>query len=194
MSWLVDIATAVIGEALRTGRRHDEPLSLTGLPPSLTEPGASFVTLELGETLLGCIGTLVPERPLALDVAVHAVAAAFDDPRTPPLSRQQYRDMSVKVSVISPLEALPMAGRAELLAALRPGVDGLVVECGRRRATFLPAVWPKVLSPAHFVDALWQKAGLPYGAWPEGLVLSRYTTEEVVDPGPRAAIQERAGL
>jgi AMMECR1 domain-containing protein len=93
--------------------------------------------------------------------------------------------MSVKVSVLSPLERMPVSSRAELVARLRPGVDGVLLESARDRGTLLPSVWAKVPEPEEFVDALWVKTGLPPGSWPADLRVFTYRTTEYADKGPR---------
>src|SRR4029077_2548763 len=127
--------------------------------------------------------------PLAFDVADHAVAAAFDDPRVPAVVDADFPEMSVKVSVIGPSE--PVAARAfdELRKCVRPGVDGLTIESGSHQATLLPSVWPKVVDTDEFLDALWRKAGLRPGAWPRSIKVSRYGTVEECDPGPRPGLR-----
>lgn len=184
---LLEVAADVIGDALtHCGSRLPDPNSFV---PSLAEPGASFVTLERGEQLLGCIGSLMPVEPLVVDVARHALAAAFSDPRLPPVTRDDFEQMSIKISVLSPHEPVPATGFRELIAAVRPGVDGLVVEAGRRRATLLPSVWRHVAGVDEFVTVLWQKAGLEPEAWPPGVAVSRYTAVEFGDPGPRSLVK-----
>jgi AmmeMemoRadiSam system protein A len=180
---LTEIAVAAIAATLSDGTRV--PPQLGGLAPELLADGASFVTLERDGRLLGCIGSLEPRQPLALDVADHARAAAFDDPRLPPINIDDFEHMAVKVAVLSP--STPVAARdfAELRAAVRPGVDGITIDAGRHRATFLPSVWAKVRDTDDFLDALWLKAGLRPRSWPGGMTVTRYTTSEVVDPGPR---------
>ena len=177
------IATAAIHDALVNAVRRIPDVG--PLEPDLQQPGAVFVTLERGEQLLGCVGTLAAEAPLLVATARYALAAAFDDPRVPPITTDDYTVMSVKVSVLSSLHLLAVSSRDELVARLRPSVDGVLVEAGRARGTFLPSVWEKVPDPATFVEALWQKAGLPTGAWPAELQISTYTTAEYHDPGPR---------
>lgn len=154
-------------------------LDLTREPLVLLEPGASFVTLKRGGRLRGCIGTLQASRPLATDVVENGYAAACRDPRFPALDRREVEGLTLSVATLSPHEPLRADTRDVLLAALRPGVDGLVVHSGTRRATFLPAVWEQLPEPADFVDALWQKARLLPGSWPEQLELSRYQVDTV---------------
>ncbi len=181
---LLDVAAAAIAEALANGR-VGSPSVRDDLDAVLYEPGASFVTLERGERLLGCIGALEARAPLAFDVAEHALQAAFADPRLPPITVDDYTVMSIKVSVLSALEPLAVASFDETLAGVRPGIDGIVLDAPRHRATFLPSVWPKLADPRQFLAALWDKAGLVPGAWPPGTRILRYTTDEFASHGPR---------
>lgn len=186
-SVLCDIAIDAIAGALADGVRRVP--SLTGLDDALVAPGASFVTLERNDELLGCVGALEATQPLAIDVAEHACAAAFDDPRVPPITNDDFEQMSVKVSVLSPAEPIAAASYEALRAQIRTGVDGVTVESpGWRRATLLPSVWAKVRDRDQFLDALWQKAGLRPRTWPRGIQVSRYTTTETCDPGPRPGV------
>ena len=115
-----------------------------------------------------------------------ALQAAFADPRLPAVTPDDFEVMAIKVSVLSPLEAIDVASYDDLLASVRPGVDGLVIEAGTHRATLLPSVWEQCVDASQFLDALWAKAGLKASAWPRGLGVERYTTEEFASYGPRA--------
>ena len=154
----------------------------------LRAPGASFVTLETSGRLRGCIGTLRAVRPLYLDVA-HNARRATADPRLPPVTLDDWTLLEVHVAVLSEPMPLPAQHPAELLAGLRPGRDGLILEDGHRRATFLPVVWRKLRRPDEFVRALLAKGGWPAGEWPSGLRASRYTSAEYTDTPPRMAIE-----
>jgi AmmeMemoRadiSam system protein A len=171
-------------QATLSGREPD------GRPPEparLRALGASFVTVESRGTLRGCIGSLVAVRPLYLDVIRNA-RRALADPRLLPVTGAEWPVLDVAVSVLSPLRPLPVTGRADLIAALRPGVDGLALQAGGRRATFLPVVWRKLADPERFVTALLVKGGWPARGWPDGAAASRYTTAEFVDRAPRAPL------
>ena len=144
----------------------------------LAEPGASFVTLTRQGELRGCIGTLEAHRPLGVDVRENAVAAAFSDPRFMPLSRAEFDEVRVEVSLLSPTEALVVASEEHALASLRPGIDGVVFEYGHYRSTFLPQVWEQLPDPAEFLAHLKRKAGLPMDFWAEQVRLSRYTVSK----------------
>ena len=181
---LLGIAVDAIGQRLATGRvRLPDP---DALPPPLVEPGACFVTLERDGRLLGCIGSLEPSRALGLDAAVNALGAAFRDPRFGPLTASDFEAMDVEVSVLSPPSTLPVDDIASLDAALRPGVDGVLIDAPGHRATFLPTVWAKLPDTRSFLEHLWRKADLPPFRWPDAMLVQTYTTEVLTDHGPRA--------
>jgi uncharacterized protein len=169
---LLEIATLGVQHAAES--RAVPVLDLGREPRALLRPGASFVTLKRDGRLRGCIGSLEPSRPLAEDVAQNAYAAARRDPRFPALEPWEIPGLDLSVATLGPHERVTVTARDELLAVLRPGIDGLVVRSGSLRATFLPAVWEQLPSPDAFIDALWQKARLVPGAWPANLELSRY--------------------
>ncbi len=135
------------------------------------------MTLETGGQLRGCIGALVARQPLVQDVAAHAFAAAFEDPRFPELREDEFPKLDIHISVLSPPEPLSFSSEAELLAQLRPGVDGLIIQFRHYRATFLPAVWEQLPDPYVFLAQLKQKAGLPLDFWSPELSAERYTAE-----------------
>ena len=155
---------------------------LAGESAHLRRNGASFVTLKIAESLRGCIGTLQAARPLAEDVAHNAHAAAVRDPRFPPLRPTELTELHLTVAVLSEPEPLAADDRDHLLQQLRPNIDGLILVAGRKRATFLPAVWEQLPRPEAFLDALWQKAGLRSELWPTGISLARYETENFDAP------------
>ena len=142
---------------------------------ALDEPGATFVTLQQDGELRGCIGSLEPHRLLAVDVRANALAAAFRDPRFAPLSSRELEVTTVEVSLLSPASRFDVADEDDLLARLDPGVDGIVLAIGARRATFLPQVWESLPDPRAFVGALKRKAGLPADFWSPEIRVSRYT-------------------
>jgi AMMECR1 domain-containing protein len=121
----------------------------------------------------------------------NAVRAAAD-PRLPPVTPVQWPGVDVTVSVLSAMEPVPATNLRELLGLLRPGVDGLILADGHRRATFLPSVWHKVSGPEHFVRALLRKGGWSRSpaadGWPSGLTASRYHTTEFRDAAPRPPV------
>ncbi|GAA5314921.1 MAG: hypothetical protein AseanaTS_01250 [Candidatus Pelagadaptatus aseana] len=137
--------------------------------PELNHPGASFVTLKIDHQLRGCIGTLEAHQPLHLDVIHNARAAAFSDPRFAPLSKPELNQIHIDISVLTDPEPLPPITEEQLLATLRPGIDGLILKEGARRATFLPSVWESLSQPEDFVRELKRKAGLPANYWSDSI-------------------------
>lgn len=175
---LLALARSAIAE--RLGERRTPIQSIAWLE----QPGASFVSIHLQGTLRGCVGSLSPQWPLRVDVEANAVAAAFQDSRFAPLSRTEFLLSDLEVSLLSPLEELQVESEAHLLASLRPGVDGLVFDCGWRRSTFLPQVWEQLPDPKVFLAHLKQKAGLPTNFWTEEVRCSRYTVAKWAEKEP----------
>jgi AmmeMemoRadiSam system protein A len=175
---LVELARETVRRGL------DGDLGWLPRPHTLTSPlleqRATFVTLRRQEELLGCIGSIEPRRILAHDVVANARAAAFDDPRLPAVTRTEFTVMSVKVSVLGPMEPLDVSSFTELERSIRAG-DGLLISDRRRRATFLPSVWSQVPDAGTFLAMLWQKAGLRPRAWSTAIEIWRYETLEFGD-------------
>jgi AmmeMemoRadiSam system protein A len=177
---LVDLARESIARGV--GRGRPAPLPAGAWSASLCELRATFTTLTLGGELRGCRGTIDPCRPLAEDVWANAWASAYDDPRFPPVTVDEGPCLDISISVLSPLEELVVAGESELIEALEPGVDGLVLCRGAARATFLPAVWRQLPDAREFVAQLKHKAGWPAAFWPRDLKAFRYHTETFPTP------------
>ncbi len=126
----------------------------------LRQAGATFVTLSKEGELRGCIGSLEAARPLGADVAENALAAAFRDPRFPPVTREEWPGVRVEVSLLSAPKPIRFADEADLLSQIRVGEDGLILECDGRRGTFLPQVWQSIPRKVTFLRELVRKAGL----------------------------------
>lgn len=171
-SLLVSIARSSIAGTL--GIRTSVPEEA----PFLHRPGASFVTLKNASRLRGCIGSLQAHRTLVEDVKANARAAAFHDPRFAPLSIDELPDTKIEVSVLSALAPLAFRDQEHALGQLRPGEDGVVLEFGRYRGTFLPQVWENLPTPEVFLGELKRKAGLPPDFWEDGIRLFRYTVSK----------------
>ncbi len=170
---------AIARSSIDYGLNNAVPINVdtNALSDELRSCRASFVTLKHNGQLRGCIGTLQATLPLARDVALHAFEAAFKDPRfanvTPPLARE----LDIHISVLTPMEALTFVDEADLLRQLRPGQDGLLIDDGRRRATFLPSVWEELVDPISFLTHLKLKAGIWEDGLPSSFSAYRYETE-----------------
>ncbi|NTV94788.1 MAG: AmmeMemoRadiSam system protein A [Thiobacillus sp.] len=147
-------------------------------PDWLKAPGAVFVTLTQNGHLRGCIGSLEAWRPLGEDLEANACAAAFRDPRFPPLSAEELARTRVEVSILSKPEPMHFRDEADATAQLRPDIDGAILEWHHHRGTFLPQVWEQLPDPVEFMAHLKHKAGLPADFWADDIRLSRYTVEK----------------
>lgn len=172
---LLALARTSIDAALSQGELVPYP----GEPvdPGLNRPGASFVTLRIGENLRGCCGTIEATRPLHVDVWNNAWASAFADPRFPALTPDEWTGIGIEISVLSEPEPCDVRSELELLEVLRPGKDGVILQAGARRSTFLPAVWEQLPDARQFIRHLKLKAGWPVDFWPPDMQVWLYTTE-----------------
>ena len=166
---LLGIARDSIEAALGVSPRKPLPDALWLKPVR-----ASFVTLTQNGGLRGCIGSLEAHRPLGEDVSHNARAAALSDPRFAPLAREELAATRVEVSILATPKLLAFADHADLIAQLRPGEDGLILECGGARGTFLPQVWESLPDPEQFVAELKRKAGLEPGVSTAKCRIQRY--------------------
>lgn len=174
---LLDLARASIRHGVQRGRALT--VTAEGLPADLSAPRASFVTLQKGGSLRGCIGSLEAWRPLAVDVAENAFAAAFRDPRFPPVRGDEVDNLEIHLSLLTPAIAMVFSSEADLLGQLQPGVDGLILQDGPHRGTFLPSVWAELPSSRLFLSHLKRKAGLPADYWSPSVRIWRYLTEMI---------------
>ena len=171
----------VAKNAVEYALQHGTPsiVDTTHYPHPLREPGASFVTLKKHGELRGCIGSLEAHRPLVEDVAHNAYAAAFRDPRFSPVTSQELPELEFHLSVLTSAEPMQFESEKNLLEQIRPGIDGLVLEDGSYRGTFLPAVWESLPDTVQFLQHLKLKAGLTKNHWSDTLKISRYTAESL---------------
>jgi uncharacterized protein len=155
-----------------------QPTSELPHPDWLRQPGAVFVTLTQHGELRGCIGSLEAHRTLFADVQSNARAAAFKDPRFPPLTEIGTRRTRIEVSLLSAAEPMQFHREADALAQLRPGIDGVILERGWHRATFLPQVWEQLPEPRQFISATETQSRSGRRFLVGDLQLSRYQVEK----------------
>ena len=153
---LLALARAVIARELRTGAAPESDRDAW-----LGQTAATFVTLLKDGRLRGCIGSLEAHRPLREDVAANAVAAAFRDPRFPPLTKEEWPFCALEVSLLSRPKTIRFADEADLLGQVRAGEDGIILECAGKRATYIPQVWEGLPEKERFFAELKRKAGIP---------------------------------
>ena len=173
---LLQVARGAVLSSLESSGNYN--IDLDSYPPELKQERATFVTLYINDSLRGCIGSLAAHRPLVVDIAHNAQAAAFKDPRFKPLTLAEFQHVDFHISVLSVPRVLAVSSRSELMDKLRPGIDGLIIEEKGRRATYLPSVWEQISDAETFVSALRRKAGLDATGWHADTVVHQYTTEE----------------
>jgi len=176
---LMDVARRSIEHGLASG----QPLVVT---PSeyhrdLKAVRASFVTLQKNGQLRGCIGHLEAVQPVVVDVAENAFAAAFRDPRFSPLTAAEWPDVDVHLSLLTTPERMQFNDEADLIGQIRAGEDGLILQDGPNRGTFLPSVWESLPNPVDFLIHLKRKAGLAANHWSDRVEVYRYHTESFGD-------------
>jgi len=179
-SILFDIATEAIRSNLR--RKIAPPIDLDSYSNSLTSNKSCFVTLILNNELRGCIGALSSDHSLIEDVSEHAIAAAFSDPRFPPLTEKERKDVVVEISVLETPSPLDFTTETDLLEKIHEGEDGLILEEGFHRGTFLPSVWENLPDKTDFLKHLKLKAGLPMDYWSTSITIQRYTVQKFGKP------------
>ena len=173
---LLNIARA----SIQSGLAHNKPLRVNkaDYDQQLQSDAASFVTLSIDTQLRGCIGTLQADKSLVEDVAEHAFAAAFRDPRFPPLTNTEYPRLAYHISILGEPEKIACDSEQDLVTALQQGIDGLILEDENHRATFLPSVWESLPDKQNFVTQLKLKAGFSRDFWSEKMRCFRYSVEE----------------
>lgn len=166
-------------ESIEYGLQHHHALAidLNACDEQLQQQGASFVTLNKKGALRGCIGTLQPYQALVSDVGEHARAAAFSDPRFPPVTFDELADIVISISVLGKPRVISFKDEDHLIEQLRPAEDGLILQEGANRGTFLPSVWESLPQPRQFLQQLKRKAGLAPDYWSDSLEVSRYRTQ-----------------
>jgi AmmeMemoRadiSam system protein A len=174
---LLDVAAAAIEHGLRTGRVLE--VDSSRYPEPLRAHRATFVTVDRDGRLLGCIGTIHAQTSAVEDVAKNAHGAVLFDPRCPKLEPDDVADLRIHISLLTEPAPMAFASEEDLVRQLRPGVDGLLLEDGFYRGTFLPVVWESLPDPRDFLRHLKQKAGLPPTYWSDTVRVSRYTTEVI---------------
>ena len=149
------------------------------LTDNLKQKGASFVTLTIDGQLRGCIGSLEAHQPLIDDVREHALQAAFEDYRFPPLTAEELSLIKIEISRLTLPMRLDYSDPEDLPGLLKPNIDGVILQDGLRRATFLPQVWEQLPEPEAFLSHLCVKMGASSNLWQKKiLTVSLYAVEE----------------
>lgn len=172
------VLLGIARESIQYGLQHHKPgvVMLNKLPAIFHYHCATFVTINKQHALRGCIGSLEPRYSVAEDVMRNAYAAAFKDPRFKPLTAEELKQINLEISLLGPLEAMQFTDEDNLIAQLRPGIDGILLTDARYRGVFLPLVWEKLPQPALFWRALKQKAGMAEDYWSDSVQAWRFIT------------------
>ena len=174
--YLISTAKKTIEERLFD--RKDTTQPDPALSPKFSERRGTFVTLTMDGCLRGCIGHIIPQETLLEGVKANAINAAFRDPRFRPLTKEEWGRIEVEVSILTDPQPLAYSDGDDLLAKLRPGIDGVIIKKGFHQATFLPQVWEQLPDPREFLTHLCLKAGLDAKAWQtEELEVSTYQVQ-----------------
>ncbi len=163
------------------GSKHQElmPLSIDKTPEILLQKRASFVTINKQGELRGCMGNLTPTGPLINSIHQNSYNAAFRDPRFVPVTQEELTTLQLHISVLSEPQLFSVKDEADLIAQLKVGEDGLILQEGAHSATFLPSVWEQLPDAKTFVTHLKNKAGWSKDYWTEGIQCFRYHTESI---------------
>lgn len=176
---LLAVARQAIVQA--TQKKEIEDLDLSLFSKALCEKGASFVTLHRKDNgqLRGCIGTLEAYQLLVKDVQDHAIAAALEDYRFPPVTFHEVQNLIIEISRLTTPCKLKYTNSKNLPVMLKPGVDGVIIRDGSKKATFLPQVWEQLPDPEDFLAHLCQKMGVHRDFWKKKLLdVSIYQVEK----------------
>ncbi|MEA3372308.1 MAG: AmmeMemoRadiSam system protein A [Campylobacterota bacterium] len=175
---LIELASRSIRDELEnsvTVNKH----SLLHEHPEFNENRATFVTLNLNGQLRGCIGSLLPHRNLIDDIVQNAKAAAFQDPRFLPLSKEEFEEVEIELSLLSVPKPLEYSSIDDLKSKVSIGKDGVILRLDGYQATFLPQVWEQLPTFELFFNHLCQKAGLSGGCLAEHPEISLYQVEKI---------------
>ncbi|MBW1914858.1 MAG: AmmeMemoRadiSam system protein A [Deltaproteobacteria bacterium] len=143
----------------------DTDLDNSHVSPKMNEKRGTFVTLTTNKNLRGCIGNIIPHEPLIKGIRHNAINAAFHDPRFRPLSKNEWENVKIEVSILTEPKELSYSDVDDLLEKLRPEIDGVIIKKGLRQSTFLPQVWEQLPDKKEFLTHLCLKAGLDKDAW-----------------------------
>ena len=136
--------------------------------PAFREKRGTFVTLKTKGQLRGCMGCLTPSETILEGIQRNAINAAFNDPRFPALTLIELDQTAIDISILTNPQELEYSEGSDLLEKLRPNIDGVIINKGLARATFLPQVWEQLPRPQDFLAHLCRKAGLSPDEWKRG--------------------------
>lgn len=169
------IARSAVEQYILTGRTsdgdynldHDEYImqetNLSNIPEKLKQWHACFVTIKKNGELRGCIGTIIPHNTLYNSIIENAIGAAVRDPRFPPVTKEELKDLTYEVTVLSEPKEITYKTTEDLLNQIKN--KGVIIKKSFFTAVYLPQVWEHFSSPEDFISSLCRKAGLPSDEW-----------------------------
>lgn len=160
--YLLKLVRQTLDEYYKTGKILK--VSEADVPARLKASQGVFVTLTENGNLRGCIGYIEPVESIYQSVIDNAVSAAVNDPRFMPVTKDELKDIKIEISVLSVPQVLDVPAKSRL-TTLRPLVDGVVLEEGNKRSTYLPQVWEELADPEEFLSSLCQKGGFTKNCW-----------------------------
>ena len=171
-------ALGLARQAIAYGMRHHQnmPVEEADYDPLFSNHACCFVTLKKQDKLRGCIGALQPYQSLLKDIVEHAYGAAFRDHRFQPVTEDELSELTISISVLTPQLEIFANTEQALFEQLEVGKDGLTIEEGFNKATFLPAVWEQLPDKKTFLTHLKRKAGMPDSHWSSSLQFYKYQT------------------
>lgn len=172
---LINLARDSITTYLKSGKKPD--ILLEEIPEEFRKKRASFVTLELEGELRGCIGSLIPTKPLYEDIMDNSINAATGDPRFPALGEDEVEHIDIEISVLSIPKVLEHSDSKDLLDKLKSGKHGVILSKQGFVATFLPQVWEQLPDKEDFLSNLCLKADLPAEEWKKKVNIQVYTVD-----------------
>lgn len=135
-------------------------------PEKFREKMGVFVTLKEKGELRGCIGYPLPVESVAQSIADNAVNAAFQDPRFPPLAKDEFQDLEIEITLLTVPEEVKFKTPEELVKKIKLGRDGLILEYGPYTGLFLPQVpVEEKWDVKTYLSYLCMKAGLDPNTW-----------------------------
>ena len=137
------------------------------IPEKFRQERGCFVTLTKGKNhdLRGCIGYIKPVKSLYKAVIDNALSAAFQDWRFSPLKKEELAEIEIEISILTIPKKLEFSSPDDLLAKIRPGIDGVYLFYGSSSSTYLPQVWEKLTDKKEFFSSLCMKGGAPPDCW-----------------------------
>ena len=166
---LINLARRTIASKLGTLDEADKVIPDNDLAdPGFQEKRGTFVTLKIKGQLRGCMGCLTPSETILEGIQRNALNSAFKDPRFPALTPTELDQAEIDISILTSPQDLEYTGGNDLLEKLRPNIDGVIINKGLARATFLPQVWEQLPRPEDFLAHLCRKAGLSLDEWKKG--------------------------